>query len=142
MFGGAKLKFKKPARYIVGAGLVVLMVGSGAAAWASETYQNYSATLPRFQGGWDSPHDDIKGPYLDDGGHIYVTSVGTGYTVNARLCDPNGAQCSYEVDGLGSASSAILANAGYVQGFECSLLLHENPWSVYQVSSKGSWNCG
>lgn len=120
---------------ITGLALAAGLVGAGGAAFAGTSYVGFDAIMPNLQQGWNSSTQTKA--ISNNAGSLAMSSVGSNYTANARICNGAGT-CASERDGVGDNTTVSLA-AGFPAGTNVHMQLFENPWALVQVEAIGSW---
>lgn len=111
-----------------------IMLSAGGAAYAGTSYQGFNETTPSLQQPRTFGNQTKAGSGVAGG--IIVDSVGSNYTVNAKLRTGN--TFGTEVKGLGDSSSASLPNS-IGAGSTTQMTLTNNTWTTVTVQIVGSW---
>jgi hypothetical protein len=134
---------KKRTKIIAVSTLAAALLTPAASAFATSSYIGWSVNLPATQAGIDASYQ-VK-TTKSSPAQIRVTSVGSGYTLNARFCrvdvaPPNEIEsCGTEKFNLGGGDSANLPNTYVVAGNTGFLNLHNSTWLLVPIPAHGTW---
>lgn len=119
------------------AAIFCLLVGAGSAAYAGTVNEGPDATVPNLQQPWNSAAQAkaITGA----GGGVHLDTVGSEYTLDARICNQGNGTCGTERYDLGDGSYAPL-DAPFAAGASVHLQLHTYGFSPVRVEGIGRWH--
>ncbi len=134
---------KQTTKAIAVATLVIALLVPAASAFATSTHLNWSVNLPATQAGTDASYQVTTTRSAP--AQINVTSVASGYELNARFCrvdvaPPNEIEsCGTEKFNLKGGDSANLPNASVAAGNTGFLNLHNSAWILVPIAARGNW---